>query len=151
MMVQYNTRDQADHKLAEIVENTEPKIQGKLTISDRSCFQYVVETDDVTDNVRYHLMDPFEKKVNMSTDQGNAMDYWFTGRWAIKSDNTEFKLGQYEEIGGLRLNNAPLEWVINKELFITPEGYQKMSFHWLERVAPRSVGELKHKRKLALS
>ena len=96
-------------------------------------------------------MDPFEKKINMSTDQGNAMDYWFTGRWAIKSDDTEFNLGQSEEICGLRLSNVPLEWVIDKELFLTPEGYQKMSLHWLEHVAHCPDGKLKHKRKLTLA
>ena len=111
----------------------------------------MVETDDVTDNVRYHLMDPLEKKINMSTDQGNAMDYWFTGRWAIKSHDTEYNHGQPGDICSLRLHNAPLEWVIGKELFLTPEGYHKMNLSWVEHMAHYPDGKPKPKRKLTLT
>ena len=58
MVVQYKTRDQADKLLAGLVSDAKHRVEGKIVLSDRSCYEYLVEMKDVTDNAQYYLLDP---------------------------------------------------------------------------------------------
>ena len=126
MILQYKLREQADAVLAAIVPTARTRIQGKLVLSDRSCFEYLIGIDQVTDDAHYYLLDPMERPINMFPDQGNTTDYCFTNKWVTQGHDDQYNNGQPGDICRIRFPTKPLEWVVNYEAYLTPGGYHNM-------------------------
>ena len=148
MVVQYKTRDQADKLLAGLVPDAKHRVEGKIVLSDRSCYEYLVEEKDVTDNAQYYLLDPLGRECNMYPDQGKETDIWFTGRWVTNCYDEDYNKGQAGDLCRRQFPDEPLEWVHHPDFFLTPAGYHRKNPSWLAHMANHTHGKPKQKRNL---
>ena len=79
-IAQYKRREYADRIIAEIVASAKLRIQGKVVLSGRCCFEYLVGLNEVTDNAQHYLLNPLKRLINMFPYQGNATGYCFIGK-----------------------------------------------------------------------